>query len=401
MAWYAIILCGGSGTRMGAAQNKVLLPVCGKAAVRRAAEAFVPLVDGMVAVCRPFEQDAIRAALEGVELPVIYAPGGDTRQSSVYSGLQALPEACDRVLIHDGARCLVDGNIIRRVMDAAERWGAAAAAIPVTDTIKQVDSGEMVVGTPDRSMLRQMQTPQGFHRALIEEAHRQAMAECFTGTDDAALVERLGRPVKLVEGSRRNLKLTTPEDLTMAEAFLRSDGAADRPALRVGHGMDVHRLAEGRRLVLCGVDVPHTMGLDGHSDADVAVHALMDALLGACALGDIGQHFPDTDERYRGISSMELLRRVCGLLNERGYAPVNADITIAAQRPRLMPFIPQMRANVAEVMGLPEDCVSVKATTTERLGFEGRGEGISAWAVAMVEKRQRVRSCSFHPDRVS
>ena len=383
--WCAIILAGGGSTRMGAGKNKVLLPIGGVPAIVRSVRAYAGLMDGLVVVARAEDAPAIREALDAAGLTATIAPGGDTRQDSVWNGLCALPEGCDRVLIHDGARCLVDEGTIRRAMASVEACGTGVAAIPAVDTIKQADAEGYVTGTPDRATLRAMQTPQGFDAALIRRAHEAARQEGYLGTDDAALVERLGVPVRLTEGDRRNLKLTTPEDIAMAEALLNT--ASPLPALRVGQGYDVHRLVEGRDLVLCGVTVPHALGLLGHSDADVALHALMDAMLGAVALGDIGKHFPDTDERYRGISSMLLLRHVVELLAQHGARVVNADVTIVAQKPKLLPYVPQMRQNVAEALGLPLDRVNVKATTTERLGFEGREEGISAQAVCMVEQK--------------
>lgn len=235
------------------------------------------------------------------------------------------------------------------------------AAIPCIDTVKQVDGHEMVTDTPDRSTLRCVQTPQCFHLPLLRAAHEQAEREGFLGTDDASLVEHAGLPVLLTQGSRRNIKLTTEEDMIMAEAMLSPHGL---PSLRVGQGYDVHRLVEDRDLILCGVKVPHTLGLLGHSDADVAVHALMDAMLGAAALRDIGKHFPDTDERYRGISSMLLLGHVVELLRTHGLRVTNADITIVAQKPKLLNYIPQMQQNVADALSLPLDRVNVKATTT-------------------------------------
>ncbi|MCH5288054.1 MAG: 2-C-methyl-D-erythritol 2,4-cyclodiphosphate synthase [Christensenellaceae bacterium] len=383
--WCAIILAGGSGSRMGAGMNKVLLPVGGVPAIIRSVRAFASLMDGLVVVSRAEDEAAIRGMLDAAGLPATVVHGGDTRQASVWNGLCALPEGCGRVLIHDGARCLVDEDTIRRAMASVEAYGTGVAAVPVVDTIKQADAEGIVMGTPDRAALRAMQTPQGFDAALIRRAHEAAQRDGCIGTDDAALVERLGVPVRLTEGSRRNLKLTTPEDIAMAEALLNE--TAPLPCLRVGQGYDVHRLVEGRPLILCGVTVPHKMGLLGHSDADVALHALMDAMLGAMALGDIGRHFPDTDERYRGISSMLLLKHVAGLLGEHHARVTSADVTIVAQRPKLLPYIPQMRQHVADALGLPLDRVNVKATTTERLGFEGREEGISAQAVCVVEQR--------------
>lgn len=381
--WYAIVLAGGSGSRMGANCNKVLLELQGVPVIVRAVKAFKGLVEGVVLVSREEDIPAMQAALEVFQLPVAIVPGGDSRQASVWNGLCALPAECTHVLIHDGARCLVDEDTIRRCMASVEECGTGVAALPAIDTIKQVDGDELVTATPDRSMLRAVQTPQGFTVELIRRAHEAAQAEGFLGTDDASLVERLGLPVRLTLGNRRNIKLTTPEDIQMAEAFL----PHDFPALRIGQGYDVHRLVEGRDLILCGVTVPHTLGLLGHSDADVALHALMDAMLGAMALGDIGKHFPDTDDRYRGISSMKLLEHVVALLDSHHARVTNCDVTIIAQKPKLLPYIPQMRENVANALRLPLIRVNVKATTTERLSFEGREEGISAQAICMVECR--------------
>ncbi len=381
--WYAIILAGGSGTRMESDRNKVLLTLQGEPVIVRSVRAFNGLVDGIVLVSREEDIPIMRSAMENAGQSVAIVPGGVTRQDSVWQGLCALPQDCTHVLIHDGARCLVDEGTIRRCMASVEACGTGVAAIPAIDTIKQVDTDENVASTPERSALRAVQTPQGFHADLIRQAHIAAQTAGYLGTDDASLVERLGLPVRLTLGDRRNIKLTTPEDMKMADVFLGSDF----PALYVGQGYDVHRLVEGRDLILCGVTVPHTMGLLGHSDADVALHALMDAMLGAIALGDIGRHFPDTDEKYRGISSMKLLEHVVRLLGQQQARVCNCDVTIIAQKPKLLPYIPQMRENIARVLQLPIHRVNVKATTTERLGFEGREEGISAQAICMVEQR--------------
>ncbi len=380
--WYALILAGGSGSRMGADCNKVLLELHGEPVIVRSVRAFAGLVDGVILVSREEDIPAMREAMEAAQLPVCIVPGGSTRQDSVWNGLCALPAECTHVLIHDGARCMVDEGTIRRCMASVKAWSTGVAAIPAIDTIKQVDADEIVTATPDRTNLRAVQTPQGFSVELIRKAHLAAQAENFLGTDDASLVERLGPPVRLTLGDRRNIKLTTPEDMQMAEAFLQRNF----PALRIGQGYDVHRLVEERDLILCGVTVPHTLGLLGHSDADVALHALMDAMLGAMALGDIGKHFPDTDEAYRGISSMKLLEHVVALLEKHNARVTNCDVTIVAQKPKLLPYIPQMRENVAAALKLPLDRVNVKATTTERLSFEGHEEGISAQAICMVEQ---------------
>lgn len=380
MDWTAIVLAGGSGSRMGAGKNKVLLQLCGKSVISRSVEALSRHADSVIVVCRAGDEAALTAALtaDGVDVSALrFAPGGETRQASVANGLKLVETPC--VMVHDGARCLVDDATIDRVKASVAACGTGVAAVPVTDTIKAVDAEENAVATPDRAALRAVQTPQGFTTELLRRAHAQAAAENYLGTDDASLIEHLGLPVHLTEGSRGNIKLTTPEDLTMAESLL-----SPLPALRIGEGYDVHAFAEGRDLILCGVKIPHDRGLLGHSDADVAVHALMDALLGALALGDIGQHFPDTDPAYKGADSVALLRHVVGLLKEHRAQIVNADVTIVAQRPKLMPHIPQMRANLAAAMGVTPDRISVKATTTERLGFEGRQEGISAKAVCLL-----------------
>ena len=379
--WYAIVLAGGSGSRMGAGCNKVLLELQGEPVITRAVKAFEGLVEGVVLVSRLEDIPAMQAAMTGIQMPVTIVSGGNSRQASVWNGLCALPADCTHVLIHDGARCLVDQATIRRCISSVEAYGSGVAAIPAIDTIKEVDRDEIVISTPVRAHLRSVQTPQGFTVELIRRAHEAALEQGYVGTDDASLVEHIGIPVRLTVGDRRNIKLTTPEDIKMAESFL----PRSFPALRIGQGYDVHRLVEGRDLILCGVNIPHTLGLLGHSDADVALHALMDAMLGAMALGDIGKHFPDTDERYRGISSVKLLENVVSLLDEHHARVTNCDVTIVAQKPKLLPYILQMRMNVAGVLNLPLDRVNVKATTTEHLAFEGREEGISAQAVCMIE----------------
>ena len=261
------------------------------------------------------------------------------------------------------------------------------AAVALKDTVKRVDDGGVVVDTPPRDRLRAVQTPQTFEAGLIRRAHA-AYALGERATDDAALAERMGIAVRLTEGDVENIKLTTPEDLLLArEVILKREGKKEeKPMMRIGHGYDVHRLVEDRKLILCGVEIPYTLGLLGHSDADVALHALMDALLGAAALGDIGRHFPDTDPAYKGADSGRLLDHVVALLEEKGYTVGNVDVTIICQRPKLKDYIEQMRENVARHLKVDVDCVNIKATTTEKLGFEGEGLGISSHAVACIEK---------------
>ena len=386
MKTYVIMLAGGRGTRMNAAVNKVLMPLCGIPVIRRSVEAFLSFADEMIIVSRPGEQDDLLAAVrpDSLPFPVRFVPGGETRQDSVLNGLRSLSaDPGDAVLIHDAARCLVDEGLISRVIRSVSECGSGVPGIPATNTCKIVSPDSIVLQTPDRSSLYEIQTPQGFSAGTIIPAALKAAEDHCLCTDDAGLLEYCHLPVKIVPGSSSNFKLTEREDLSRAELFLKGAVAS----MRVGMGYDVHRLTPDRKLILCGTEIPSVLGLLGHSDADVALHALMDAMLGACALGDIGSHFPDTDERYRGISSLLLLKETAGILADAGWRVANADITIVAQKPKILPYIPDMVSNVALALGLPENCVSVKATTTERLGFEGRMEGISAYAVCSVSEK--------------
>lgn len=376
MSTWSLLLSGGSGTRMGCAGNKTLLPLLGESAVCHALRTLRRHCDGVVMVIRPVDEKDIRAALMQSRLSVekiVY--GGADRQESVCNGLTALPDDCDIVLVHDGARPLVDDETVRNVISSVRQYGSGIASTPVTDTFKQVDENGVAVATPDRNFLRAVQTPQGFKKDLLLRAHHEIKERC---TDDAALVSQLGVPVHLCEGSRRNIKLTTPEDIAMAEHYL-------NVFPRIGHGYDAHKLVEGRKFILGGVDIPYEKGLLGHSDADVLLHAITDALLGAAAMGDIGKHFPDKDPQYKGISSLLLLEKAVALLRENGFEPLNIDATVICQRPKLAPHIPQMRENIARACGLEVDCVSVKATTTEGMGFEGEGLGVSTHAVALIK----------------
>ena len=378
MSTWAILLSGGSGTRMGASINKTLLPLMGERAVCHALRTLRRHCQGVVLVIRPEDESDMRKALAESDLTVeAVVHGGADRQASVQNGLKALPADCDIVLVHDGARSMVDNLTIENVIASVIQYGTGIASTPVTDTIKRVSADGTVCETPDRSSLRAVQTPQGFRRELLERAHREIAMRC---TDDAALVELLGVPVHLTAGSQSNIKLTTPEDLKLAQFYM-----SGLP--RVGHGYDAHRLVEGRDLILGGVKIEWEKGLLGHSDADVLVHAVIDALLGAAALGDIGRHFPDSDPQYKGIFSIELLKATRRILMENGFVIQNVDATLIAQRPKLAAHIPQMRQNIADALGIVPEAVSVKATTTEGMGFEGAGEGISAHAVAMLCQR--------------
>jgi len=310
--------------------------------------------------------------------------GGKERQDSVGLGLSALiakhPET-DYVLIHDGARPYVTTKVIQSTLDQTIKTGAAVAAVPVKDTIKIL--GEDGISTPDRSQLYAAQTPQGFESNLIMKAYEMAELQGFTGTDDAQLVERLGHEVTLAEGDYANIKITTPEDLP--KPVLTSDDLLIK--YKAGTGFDVHALVEGRPLILAGITIPFEKGLLGHSDADVLTHAIMDALLGAAGLGDIGRHFPDTDMAYKGISSIVLLKKVVALLDEKGLKLVNLDATIIAERPKMAPFHDAMIQSLADALGCDPEQINLKATTTEKLGIPGREEGIAAEAICILTNK--------------
>ena len=318
------------------------------------------------------------------------APGGEVRQDSVRNGLGMISPACEIVVIHDGARPLVTPEIIAASIKAARSDGAAIAAVPVIDTIKSSQDGRYVSSTLDRETLFAVQTPQTFARDLIEEAYERAYADGFFGTDDASLVERLGKPVSIVEGSYRNIKITTPNDVAAAEAIMAAQSAecgmrsAELPLSRVGHGYDVHRFGAGRKLILGGVEFPGEEGLLGHSDADALLHAVADAVLGAAGAGDIGRHFPDSDPRFKDISSTFLLQHVAGIVKDSGWRVANVDVTLIAERPRIAKHADEMRANIAGALGIAPEQVSVKGKTAEGLGPIGEGLGIECHAVVLV-----------------
>lgn len=387
----AIIVAAGRGERMHSEINKIFLPLLGMPVILHTVRVFMEsgLFGEIRIVCSRENREEMRELLQDAGLGAIpLVLGGATRQASVRAGLLSLPEETELVAIHDGARPLVTPAILRRAITQAEEKGSAVAAVPLKDTIKRASAEGLILETPDRSELYTIQTPQVFRFEQIRAAH-EARAEEQMATDDAMLMEAEGLPVYLSEGDPENLKITTPEDIPVAEQILRKrgTGGTGKMEMRVGHGYDVHKLVPDRDLILCGVKVPYERGLLGHSDADVAAHALMDAMLGAAALGDIGLHFPDTDEAYRGADSMVLLERVREILSEAGWTLSNADVTIIAQRPKLRPYIEDMRTSLAGHLSVDRERISVKATTTEHLGFEGEGLGISAHAVVMIERK--------------
>jgi 2-C-methyl-D-erythritol 4-phosphate cytidylyltransferase/2-C-methyl-D-erythritol 2,4-cyclodiphosphate synthase len=368
----AILVAGGSGSRFGADTPKQFAVIAGRAVIRHAAERLAAHTDLLQPVG---DAAAIATALDGLpHLPPV--PGGATRQDSVRAGLEALaPHAPDIVLVHDAARPFIPPGTIPALLAALQLSPGAIPAIPVADTLKRA-TGERITGTVPREELYRAQTPQAFHFAALLAAHRAARAPL---TDDAALMEAAGHAVAIVPGSEDNIKLTYPEDLMRLERVLVS-----RLIPRVGIGFDVHAFTSGRPLMLCGIAVPHTMGLAGHSDADVGIHALCDAIYGALAEGDIGRYFPPSDATWKDADSARFMAHAAERIAARGGVLANADVTLICERPRIAPHAEAMRQRLAGLLGAEPGRISVKATTTERLGFTGRGEGIAAQAVVTI-----------------
>jgi 2-C-methyl-D-erythritol 4-phosphate cytidylyltransferase / 2-C-methyl-D-erythritol 2,4-cyclodiphosphate synthase len=380
----ALIVAAGRGTRARGSGPKQYAAVGGVPVLAHALRPFLAHPDiALVAVAIARGDEALyAAAVAGLASGKLLNPigGGATRQASVGNGLRALSAHLpDRVLIHDAARPFVTRDVIDRVLQGLAQSPGAIAALPVADTLKEAGPGGRIAATVDRAGLWRAQTPQGFRFADILAAHERARdAGLDDMTDDAAVAEWAGLPVALVLGSAANAKLTIPEDFAMAELAV---GGRD---VRVGHGFDVHRLVMGDHVWLCGVRIAHTQALEGHSDADVALHALTDALLGAVGAGDIGQHFPDSDPRWRGAASSIFLAEALRLVRAHGGTIGNVDVTLLCEAPRIAPYREAMRRRIGELLELEEARVSVKATTTEGLGFAGRREGIAAVATVTV-----------------
>ena len=377
-----IVVAAGTGSRFGYERNKLFYPLCGEPVLAHTLRHIFAArsVSEVVIVHSRVDEKEIRRLVDDLHpiQPVRYALGGAEREDSVYNGLMAVSRDMDVVMVHDGARPFAGPDWYDQGAAMMDTARAASYGLPLKDTVKvRGDDGRL--HTLNRSRLVAAQTPQIFHRDLLVEAHDHARAEGIQATDDASLVEALGVPVVILEGSEKNRKVTTREDIPILSLYMKG-----KEVQRIGTGYDVHRLKEGRRLVLGGVEIPFERGLDGHSDADVVIHAIMDALLGAAALGDIGGLFPDTDPAYAGADSVKLLEQVIVRLRETGYVPINVDATVLAQQPKLKPYIGAMRQKLAEVCGLPPTAVSVKATTEEGLGFTGAMEGIAAHAVCLI-----------------
>lgn len=375
----ALIVAAGRGVRAGGGRPKQYRQINGEAVLTRSVRMFHqhPDIADLRVVIHPDDRALYEAAVAGIELsePV---SGGATRQDSVRAGLEALadgPTPPEIVLIHDAARCFVPAAVISRVIAASdpESHTGAIPGLPVADTLKRAAKGA-ITATVDRSDLYRAQTPQGFPFNALLAAHRAVAGQALT--DDAAVAEAAGMTVRIVEGAESNIKLTRPEDFSM-----QTDRAMEP---RVGSGFDVHRFEPGDHVWLCGVRIPHSHGLKGHSDADAGLHALTDAILGALADGDIGTHFPPADPRWKGTASDAFLRHAAALAAARGGRIVHCDVTLICERPKIGPHKDAMRARIADILGLAEDRVSVKATTTEKLGFTGRGEGLAAEAVATL-----------------
>ena len=385
-----IIPAAGNATRMNGI-HKTMYQLAGVPVLIRTLKAFhnIDCVGEIIAAVKPEDMDAVRRLIGHYpfDVPILVVPGGSTRQESVANALAASDARFDFVAIHDGARPLIAAEDIVAVFDAAFSCGAAALGVPVKDTVKLTDNQRILQTLPREKMIA-IRTPQVFRKQLYLQGCEAAKKNGADYTDDCQLLEAIGAEICIVYGRDSNIKVTTPSDLQIAEALLQENREDKKMDIRVGHGYDVHRLVQGRKLVIGGVEIPYEYGLEGHSDADVLVHAIMDSLLGALAMGDIGQHFPDTDEAYCNIDSMLLLKETVKIVSQAGYAIGNIDSTILAQAPKLAPYIDQMRQRVADVCGVSRDHISIKATTEERLGFTGNKEGIAAHAVCLLIRKK-------------
>jgi 2-C-methyl-D-erythritol 4-phosphate cytidylyltransferase/2-C-methyl-D-erythritol 2,4-cyclodiphosphate synthase len=388
----AVIAAGGTGTRMNSSIPKQFLEISGKPVLLHTAEAIASLEEvTQIVVALPPEHISIASSILqriAEQKNIRCVAGGINRQESVRCGVIHIASDPDVIMVHDAVRPVCDHDLMLRVLRAAWKKGAAVPGLPATETIQRVSRKGRVLATPPREQLFAIQTPQAFHAGILRAALNKAHDSGYVGTDESSVVRWAGHPVAVVDGSPDNIKITRPADLKIAEMLLtrRQEGQAgmSESSLRIGQGIDYHRLVEGRKLILGGVEIPSEKGLEGHSDADALSHAICDALLGAAALGDIGKHFPDTDPANRGRSSLEFLRLVRQKIEAAGWRVRNVDATLLVQRPRVAPYAEEMKKNIAESLGLTPAEVSIKATTTEGLNAEGRGEGISAQAIALL-----------------
>jgi 2-C-methyl-D-erythritol 4-phosphate cytidylyltransferase/2-C-methyl-D-erythritol 2,4-cyclodiphosphate synthase len=377
----AIVVAGGAGMRMGGNVPKQFLLLGGRPIVDRTISTLAasPQIDGILLALPPHFPGDVKASYRGRPKVLQVVDGGAERQDSVRIALAAVPGEAEVILVHDAVRPFVSRDLLARCVELAREHGAVVPVIPVRETVKEWDRKGKTLSTVDRSLLYRAQTPQAFRAGILREAYEKAGAAGHRGTDDASLVEAAGYPVTPIPGEEANIKITIPEELRMAEGLLREE--AD---FRVGLGGDAHRLVEGRELWLGGVKVEHGKGLLGHSDGDVLLHAIADALYGAMGDRDIGHHFPPDREETRGIPGRKILEHARGRMEELGYTLVGLDAVVVCEEPRIAPIAQALRASIAEILSVPAERVSLKGKTTEGMGFEGRREGISAWAVALL-----------------
>lgn len=381
MKCVAIIVAGGTGSRMGGETPKQFLSLGGRTILDRAVSAFAasPRIDGIVLVLPPGGDDGVRQSYREFPKVIAVADGGRERQDSVRNALAFVPREAEVILVHDAVRPLVPDWVIERCADLAPVHGAVVPVVPVRDTVKAWDPGRGTLVTRDRDGLMRAQTPQGFRAAVLREAYAKAREANIRGTDDASLVEAAGGTVVPVPGDEGNIKITVPDDLRMAFGLLR-----ENPDFRIGLGGDAHRLVPGRALWLGGVRIEHDKGLLGHSDGDVLLHAVADAVYGAAGDRDIGYHFPPGRPETEGISSRRIVAHARGRMAALGFGLIGLDAVIVCEEPKIAPHAASIRASLAGLLGIPPARVNLKGKTTEGMGFEGRGEGISAWAVALL-----------------
>jgi 2-C-methyl-D-erythritol 4-phosphate cytidylyltransferase/2-C-methyl-D-erythritol 2,4-cyclodiphosphate synthase len=384
----AIIAAGGRGLRLGADRPKQFLDIGGRSILEMSVAALAAsdrITEIVIALPEDHLEAESKAIASAIRRPLSFVKGGARRQDSVANAFARTSRQADVILIHDAARPFVSPDVISRAIDGAKTYGAAIAAIGARDTIKQTAAGEAGAGgarliraTIPRETVFLAQTPQAFRRDILARALNEGGG--VDATDEAMLVERLGLPVHVVEGDQRNVKITTAEDLATAQAAARQTTAH----MRIGNGYDLHRLVAGRPLILAGVTIPFALGLDGHSDADIVCHAVTDAILGAAGAGDIGRMFPDTDPKWKGADSIKLLKGAVDKIREAGYRVSNVDVTVIAQKPKLLPYLDQMRGNLAAALDVEPDAVSVKGKTNESVDSMGRGESMACHAVALI-----------------
>ena len=384
----AIIAAGGRGVRFGGTLPKQFLLLGGRTILQRSVDAILSsdcITDLVVALPSDLVAN-VPDYLRDRAKPITIVEGGARRQDSVANAFEVVSARADVIVIHDAARPFVTADLIARTVDAAVEHGAAIAALAATDTVKRADADGVIQQTIPRTEIFLAQTPQAFRTSVLRDALARA-GSAGDATDEAALAERAGHPVRLVEGDRRNLKITTTDDLMMAERLVgASESREEQTRLRIGNGYDLHRLVPGRPLILGGVTIPFEKGLDGHSDADAVCHAVTDAILGAAGAGDIGRHFPDTDAAWKGADSMVLLTRAAEIVAGAGFVVVNVDVVVIAERPKLVPFLEAMRANLSRAMGIAAGDVSIKGKTNERVDSMGAGDSIAVHAVALVSR---------------